>query len=233
MNSVYRATVLGISGCRRQLKNGRPLCDAVVTACFTPPALHPARNHGGKQAQNAARMDTSHLSLERHTRRPSRGQGFSGGCSLHPGSPGSGDREETVAQRHSCALGVTTWVEMLLPACEPIHSPKDTIAGPEGRPRCPRRTCSRAQARVRSMVGPSRLSRCAWTLFNSSQGPASWQRVEQGPRAGHSATSHLPRRAGGWGAGDEGDNRSCLEVHTPGPCVFVLICKNPPCSTET
>lgn len=209
MNSVYRATVLGISGCRRQLKNGRPLCDAVVTACFTPPALHPARNHGGKQAQNAARMDTSHLSLERHTRRPSRGQGFSGGCSLHPGSPGSGDREETVAQRHSCALGVTTWVEMLLPACEPIHSPKDTIAGPEGRPRCPRRTCSRAQARVRSMVGPSRLSRCAWTLFNSSQAPPpgrGWSKV-QGQDTAPPPTSHA-----GLGVGELGMRKTTEAV---------------------
>lgn len=119
-------------------------------------------------------VHTSHLSLGSPTRCPSRGQGLSGDAAS-PGNPRDGDREGTAAQRLSNALEATTRAEMLLLACKPIHRRKDTIAGAEGRPRCPRRTCSRAPARVRSMVGASRRNCCATAraTLNSSQGPAS------------------------------------------------------------
>jgi hypothetical protein len=90
-----------------------------------------------------------------------------------PGNPRDGDREEMAAQRLSYVLEATTRAERLLRACEPFHSPKDTIVGAEGRPRCPRRTCSRAPARVRFMVGASRRNCCAQVTLNLRQGPAS------------------------------------------------------------
>lgn len=72
------------------------------------------------------------------------------------------------------------------------RSPKDTIAGAEGRLRCPRTTRSRAPARGRSMVEASGRSCGAWASLNSSQGPAPGSRRRDRPRAGHSVPVSQP-----------------------------------------